>query len=324
MTEQVIIIGAGPCGLSCALELKKQQIHPLIIEEGNIVHSIYRYPTHQTFFSSSDKLEIGGIPFVSEKAKPVRNEALAYYREVVKRSNLRIHSFEKAIEITKKDDKLQLKTVKNKEEKQYEAHNIIIATGYYGQAQLLNIPGENLPKVMHYFKEAHSYYDTDVVVIGGKNSAVDAALELHRAGAKVTVLYRGDSYSTSIKPWILPEFDSLIQKGEIKMVFQANVDEITEDKVLYHVKGKEQSIKNDFVFAMTGYKPDIEFLKRCNIDIDQKTGKPIRDEFTFETNVENVYVAGVIISGYNGNETFIENGRFHGKYIADAIVKKAT
>lgn len=322
MKEHTIIVGAGPCGLSCALELQRRNIKPLIIEKGNIVETIYRFPTHQTFFSTSKNLEIGEIPFISEKFKPVRNEALAYYREVVKRNKLRINPFETVTNITKKNDLFYLYTNKNGQEKQYITRHVILATGYYDQPQYLNIPGENLPKVMHYFKEGHPYYNTEVVIIGGKNSAVDAALALYKAGAKITVLYRGSAYSKSIKPWILPDFDSLVQKGKITMVFNANVTKITENEVIYRVNNNIKHIKNDFVFAMTGYQPNISFLKKIGVKVDSTTGKPNKDEHTFETNVSNLYIAGVIISGFNGNETFIENGRWHGKVIAASISKK--
>lgn len=322
MIEHTIIVGAGPCGLSCALELQRYNIRPLIIEKGNIVETIYRFPTHQTFFSTSKNLEIGDFPFITDKFKPVRNEALAYYREVVKRNKLRIHPFETVTNIIKKDELFYLYTNKNGEEIQYIAKHVIIATGYYDQPQYLNIPGENLPKVMHYFKEGHRYYNTDVVIIGGKNSAVDAALALYKAGANITVLYRGSTYSKSIKPWILPDFDSLIQKGRISMEFHAIVTEITENNVIYRVNNEVKYIKNDFVFAMTGYQPNISFLKKIGVNVDNTTGKPEKDENTFETNIPNLYVAGVIISGFNGNETFIENGRWHGKAIAASILKK--
>ncbi len=322
MIEHTIIVGAGPCGLSCALELQRYNIKPLIIEKGNIVETIYRFPTHQTFFSTSKNLEIGDFPFVTDKFKPVRNEALAYYREVVKRNELRINPFETVTNIMKKDDLFYLYTNKNGQEIQYIAKHVIIATGYYDQPQYLNIAGENLPKVMHYFKEGHPYYNTDVVIIGGKNSAVDAALALYKAGANITVLYRGSTYSKSIKPWILPDFDSLVQKGRISMEFNAIVTEITENNVIYRVNNEVKHIKNDFVFAMTGYQPNISFLKKIGVNVDNTTGKPEKDENTFETNIPNLYVAGVIISGFNGNETFIENGRWHGKAIAASILKK--
>lgn len=319
--EHTIVIGAGPCGLACALALQEKGIQPLLIEQGNLVHTIYQYPTHQTFFSTSDKLEIGNIPFVNEKEKPVRLDALAYYREVVKRHKLRIQAYEKVVDVTTlKDGKLEVQTIKNDKEKAYISQHVIVATGYYDNPQMLHIPGEDLPKVHHYFKEAHPYYQQDVVVIGGKNSAVDTAIELERAGANVTVVYRGATYSPSIKPWILPNFDSLVQKKRIHMLFNTIVNEITDTDVFVEVKGRKQSIKNDVVFAMTGYQPDITLLKKIGIKINEQTGRPMYNERTFETNVDNVYVAGVIISGYNGNETFIENGRYHGSYISEAII----
>jgi thioredoxin reductase (NADPH) len=250
--EDVIIVGGGPCGLAAAIALKEIGLNPLIIEKGNIVNAIYRYPTHQTFFSTSEKLEIGDIPFMTEEYKPKRNQALVYYREVAKRKGLRIHSFELVNGVTQTDDYFLVQTNKA----QYNTKNVVIATGYYDHPNELNIPGENLTKVSHYFKEAHPYYDLDVCVIGGKNSSVDAALELVKVGARVTVLYRGSEYSQSIKPWILPEFDSLIRNNIIKMEFNARLKEITEDEVIYQVDNIEKRIKNHFVFAMIGYHPD--------------------------------------------------------------------
>jgi thioredoxin reductase (NADPH) len=321
--EKVIIIGAGPCGMSTALELQTKGIIPLLIEKGNVVNSIYHYPTHQTFFSSSEKLEIGNIPFISERQKPVRNEALTYYRTVAERQNLRVHSFEKVEKLEKHNEAFMLYTQKENGEKlSYKAAYIIIATGYYDQPNLLQVPGENLPKVSHYFKEAHQYFKKDVVVIGGKNSAVDATLELVKAGANVTVLYRGAEYSKSVKPWILPLFDSLVTKGIVKMEFNAHIKEITDDKVFFEVEGVEKFINNDFVFAMTGYHPDQKFLTSANINIEKESGRPQFDESTMETNIPNVYIAGVIAAGNNNNEIFIENGRFHGKKIADSIIQK--
>jgi thioredoxin reductase (NADPH) len=314
--EEVIIVGGGPCGLAAAIALKKIGKNALIIEKGNIVNAIYHYPTHQTFFSTSERLEIGGIPFVTENRKPKRNQALTYYREVAKREALRIHRFEKVLSVEKQEDRsFVVQTTKGT----YTSTYVIIATGYYDNPNYMNVPGEDLPKVSHYFKEAHPYFDTDVVVIGGKNSAVDAALELHKAGARVTVLYRGTEYSSSIKPWILPEFDSLIRNGYIKMEFNAHVREITEDKVYYEKDGKIHEIKNDFVFAMTGYHPDHSFLTKMGVTIDQATGRPYYHPETMETNIPGIFIAGVIAAGNNANEIFIENGRFHGDLIAKAI-----
>lgn len=322
--EKVIIIGAGPCGLACCIALQEQGIDALIIEKGNIANAIYHYPTHQTFFSSSDKLEIGDIPFITERQKPVRNQALAYYRNVAERKQLRIHSFENVMSVKKSEEgTFLISTEKFSGEKvQYSAENVIIATGYYDQPNRMNVPGEELPHVMHYFKEGHPYYKKNVVVIGGKNSAVDAALELHKAGAIITVLYRGETYSKSIKPWILPDFDSLVRKEIIKMEFQAEVTKITEDALYYTVDGNEKEIASDFVFAMTGYRPNYTLINEIGVSVVPENGKPVYNEDTYETNVKGVFVAGVVASGNNNNEIFIENGRFHGEKIAKVIASR--
>ncbi len=318
--EKVIIVGAGPCGMSCAIELKKKGIDPLLIEKGNVANSIYHYPTHQTFFSSSDKLEIGGIPFITEKQKPVRMQALTYYRTVAERTALRVQAYEQVIKVEKEGNHFQLHTIKQSGKKDsYQADKVVIATGYYDHPNLLHIPGESLPKVMHYFKEGHPYYKKNVVIIGGKNSAVDAALELHKAGANITVIYRGSTYSKSIKPWILPDFDSLVEKGIITMEFGSHVTKITEDHVYFETKGTTKSIPNDFVFAMTGYRPDVDFLRAAGVQINPENGKPYYDDESYETNVSGLYIAGVIAAGFNNNKIFIENGRFHGEAIAKAI-----
>lgn len=317
--EDIIIVGGGPCGLAAAIAFKEIGKNPLIIEKGNVVNAIYHYPTHQTFFSTSEKLEIGDVPFITESYKPKRNEALVYYREVVKRKQLRIHSFERVTKVEKQGDHFKIKTEKNI----YNAKNVVIATGYYDHPNYMNVPGEDLPKVYHYFKEAHPYFNKDVCVIGGKNSSIDAAIELVKAGARVSVLYRGSVYSSSIKPWILPEFDALVRNGTILMEFDAHIKEITENEVIYAKDGAEKRMKNDFVFAMTGYSPDHQFLKNMGIMIDEDTGRPLVNPETMETNMEGIYIAGVIAAGNNANEIFIENGRFHGGLIAQSIIEKA-
>ncbi len=321
--EKVIIIGAGPCGMAAAIALQEQGIQSLIIEKENIINTLYNFPTHQTFFSSSEKLEIGDVAFITERQRPVRNEALVYYREVAKRKDLRIQAFEQAEHIKRLDAGFEI-TTKDKQGKgrKYAASFVVIATGYYDQPNYLHIPGEDLSKVTHYFKEAHPYYDKNVVIIGGKNSAVDAALELHKAGAKVTVLYRGNAYSKSIKPWILPGFDSLVKKEQINLFFRANVTEITGDSVYYNVDGKEEKIENDYVFAMTGYQPDIPFLQELGVTVDALSGIPTFNDTTYESNIPGIFLAGVVTAGYNNNAIFIENGRFHGAHIAKAIQSK--
>ncbi|MEH7387874.1 YpdA family putative bacillithiol disulfide reductase [Bacillus sp. JJ1521] len=318
-SEEVVIIGGGPCGLAAAIALQNIGIEPLVIEKGNIVNAIYHYPTHQTFFSSSEKLEIGDMPFIIEGRKPKRNQALAYYREVAKRKQIRVNAFEKVMKVTKLENG-QFHITSQKAE--YQAKYVIIATGYYDNPNYMNVPGEDLPKVFHYFKEPHPYFDKDVVVIGGKNSSVDAALELVNADARVTVIYRGSEYSSSIKPWILPEFESLVRNGIINMEFNANVIEITEDTVKYQVGELQKEIRNDYVFAMTGYHPDHSFLRKMNVEIEKDTGRPSFNPDTMETNVDGIFISGVIAAGNNANEIFIENGRFHGDLIAKAIIER--
>ncbi|MCS0786898.1 YpdA family putative bacillithiol disulfide reductase [Cytobacillus firmus] len=314
-----IIVGGGPCGLAAAIALQEAGRNPLVIEKGNIVNAIYHYPTHQTFFSTSEKLEIGGVPFITENYKPKRNQALTYYREVVKRKGVKINAFEKVLKVIKNSSEVfEVQTDKGI----YTANYVVIATGYYDHPNYMGVPGEDLPKVFHYFKEAHPYFDKDVTVIGGKNSSVDAAIELVKAGARVTVIYRGTEYSPSIKPWILPEFESLVRNGVIKMEFNAHVKEISENKLTYMADGQQFDIENDFVFAMTGYHPDHEFLRGMGIQINEETGRPQFNPETMETNVPGIFIAGVIAAGNNANEIFIENGRFHGGQIAKAIIEK--
>ncbi|HSO59170.1 MAG TPA: YpdA family putative bacillithiol disulfide reductase [Paenisporosarcina sp.] len=313
-----IIVGGGPCGLAAAISLQNIGLSPIIIEKGNVVEAIYKYPTHQTFFSTSEKLAIGDVPFIIEGRKPKRNQALVYYREVVKLKNLQVNKFETVQRVVKEQGIFEVVTSKAT----YHTKQVIIATGYYDHPNLLGIPGEDLPKVSHYFKEGHPYFDTNVVVIGGKNSSIDAALELHKAGARVTVVYRGSTYSSSIKPWILPEFEGVVKNGEITMLFESHVEGITQDEVKILQQNKELAIKNDFVFAMVGYHPDHEFLREMGVQIDEESGRPKLNELTMESNIENLYIAGVLAAGNNANEIFIENGRFHGEVIADAIVKK--
>jgi thioredoxin reductase (NADPH) len=313
-----IVVGGGPCGLAAAISLQDIGLSPVIIEKGNIVEAIYKYPTHQTFFSTSEKLAIGNVPFIIEQRKPKRNQALVYYREVVKLKKLNIQRFENVERIEKSNDKFFVYTSKNT----YETNYVVIATGYYDHPNELNVPGSDLEKVNHYFKEGHPYFEMDVVVIGGKNSAIDAALELHKAGANVTVVYRGADYSPSIKPWILPEFDGLVRSGEISMLFESRVEKITETDIQILHKDQLFTLKNDFVFAMIGYHPDHQFLRQIGIQIDDETGRPIIDELTMETNIDGIYIAGVLAAGNNANEIFIENGRFHGAQIAQAITIK--
>ncbi|WP_027964483.1 YpdA family putative bacillithiol disulfide reductase [Halalkalibacillus halophilus] len=321
--EEVIIIGAGPCGLSTAIELQRKGFEPLILEKNNVANSIFHYPTHQTFFSSSEKLEVGDFPFISERQKPQRNEALTYYRMVAERSKVRIQSYETVTNVSEVNGEYLVHSETDKgKENIYSAKYVVFATGYYGQPNELDVEGENLPHVSHYFKEAHPFFNQDVVIVGGKNSAVDAAIELEKAGANVTVLYRGSEYSKSVKPWILPVFDSLVKNGKISMLFDVSIEKITTENVFYDQNGVKADIHADFVFAMIGYHPNKTFLMDLGVTIDEESGRPYVNPDTMETNTNNIYISGVIAAGYNNNEIFIENGRYHGKLIADSIANK--
>lgn len=314
----VVVVGGGPCGLSAAISTQEMGLETLVIEKGNVVNAIFNYPTHQTFFSTSEKLSIGDVPFLVEERKPKRNQALVYYREVVKRKNIQVNKYECVERVEKSTDHFEITTSKGS----YKAKSVIVATGYYDHPNYMGIPGEELPKVFHYFKEGHPYFSQNVLVIGGKNSAIDAALELNKAGANVTVVYRQGQYSSSIKPWVLPEFEGCVRNNEIRMHFNTEVLSIDENKVI--LKGTEGKfeIENDFVFAMTGYHPDHSFLEKMGVRIDNETGRPFHNPETMETNVEGIFIAGVIAAGNNANEIFIENGRFHGELIAKEIKRK--
>lgn len=321
MYEQidVLIVGGGPCGLAAAISTQNIGLQTIVIEKGNVVEAIYNYPTHQTFFSTSEKLSIGGVPFIVEERKPKRNQALVYYREVVKLKNIDVRKYEQVNKVEKQAQHFIVQTSKAT----YKAKYVVIATGYYDHPNYMNIPGEDLGKVHHYFKEGHPYFGLDVLVIGGKNSAIDAALELHKAGANVTVAYRGSEYSPSIKPWVLPEFDGLVRNKDIQMYFETEVVEIGIDEVTFKNNQEEEyKIPNDYIFAMTGYHPDHAFLRKMGVEIDSETGRPAYNAETMETNVEGIFIAGVIAAGNNANEIFIENGRFHGDQIAEEIKRK--
>lgn len=320
--KHIVIVGAGPCGISAAIECKKAGCDVTLFEKGNIVNALYHYPTHQQFFSTSEKLSIGDIPFYSTERKPKRNEALVYYRKVVEEYDLHINAFEEVLSINKQSDgEFHVKTKKkNNDMRTYKAHAVIVATGYYDSPNFMNVPGEEQNHVLHYFHEAHPYFNQKVAVIGGKNSAVDAALELEKAGAEVTVYCRDSDYSASIKPWILPEFEGLVRNGKILMHFNTEIESIGPESIsVLHEGTKRQTYDADFVFAMTGYHPDHSFIRSIGVKVDEESGRPEFDPETMETNVSGIYIAGVIAAGNNANEIFIENGRHHGELIAKSI-----
>jgi thioredoxin reductase (NADPH) len=315
-----IIAGAGPTGLACGIELKKLGLRAVMIEKGCICNSIYHYPTHMTFFTTPELLEIGNIPMTSLGDKPVRTEALKYYRRVAEHYELDIRQYEHVGSITGSDGDFVVRTTdRNGCPHEYGSRKIILATGFYDRPNPLDVPGEDLPKVTHYYKEPHPYWNHDVAVVGAKNSAAIAALELHWSGARVTLIHRGDGISKSVKYWIKPNIENRIRNGEIKAYFRSHVKEIRPDSILLETPDGEVVIRNDFVLAMTGYRPDLEFMSELGIRLDPRTQKPVTNPETLESERKGVYLAGVIVAGMHTNEIFIENGRFHGRQIAAAI-----
>ncbi|WP_054958400.1 YpdA family putative bacillithiol disulfide reductase [Paenibacillus dakarensis] len=322
----VLIIGAGPCGLSAAIECSKRGLSAEIIDKHNIVHSIYLYPTHMQFFSTAEMLEIGDIPFTISNDKPYRDEALAYYRKVAEHYKINISPYEEATSINKlPDGSFKVLTRKRSGVESYrEAKNVVISTGYFDHPNYIGIPGEDLDKVTHYFREAHPYAGMKTAIIGGSNSAVDAAMELIRVGADVTMIYRRKEISENIKPWVRPIFEAMVNKGRIKLYLESNVTEIRENSItIKSNNGSEQLIDNDFVLALTGFRPDRKLLASSGVELDEEMEKPRFNPDTMETTVPGLYVAGVISSGRNANEIFIETGRFHGRLIAEHLVNKA-
>jgi thioredoxin reductase (NADPH) len=322
----VLIIGGGPCGLSAAIECTRRGLKTVILEKKCLVHSIYSYPTHMQFFSTPEMLEIGDIPFTSHHDKPFRHEALAYYRGVSDFYKIELHSYEEATKIQRQpDSSFIISSLKhNGEQAQYHANYVVIATGYFDHPNMLGIPGEDSPKVSHYFTEAHPYAGTKVVIIGGSNSAIDAAMELMRVGSEVTVVCRGENLSNSVKPWVKPIFDSMVEKNKISLLTSAYVSEIHSNYVdIQSVKtGEISKLTNDFVLALTGFRPDRKLLLSAGVDMIGESEKPTFHADTMESNVPGLYVAGVIASGRNANEVFIETGRGHGALIAEHIIKR--
>ncbi|SFX01851.1 thioredoxin reductase (NADPH) [Thermoactinomyces sp. DSM 45891] len=319
--HEAIIIGAGPCGLSTAIELKKVGIEPLILEKGCAVNSVYHYPSSMTFFSTPDKIEIGGVPFISSKERPSREEALKYFRTLAHLFQIPIHTHEEVIDVQRIPDGFCI-TSENRQGKQvYEAGNVILATGYYDNPNLLKVPGEKMPHVHHYFKDAHPYAYQKAVVIGGRNSAIDTALELSLAGTDVTMVYRKDAFPSSVKAWVLPQMEAAIEHGRVKMIWEAQIQEITPHEVIVDVKGQTLSIPADVVFAMTGYHPNLSLLEKLGVKMDSERYVPILRD-SMETSISGVYLAGVVATGFDSTKIFIENGRHHGKKIAEDVMRK--
>ena len=318
-TLDVIIIGGGPIGLACALEAKQKGLSYTILEKGCLVNSLYNYPSNMTFFSTSEKLEIGGVPFVSTNIKPTRNEALEYYRRVAISADLDIKLFEEVVNITRKEALFEITSSNDS----YLARNIIIASGFYDLPFLLNVPGENLPNVTHYYKDPHLYAFQKVLVVGASNSAVDAALETYRKGAAVTMVIRGEQVGERVKYWVRPDIINRINEGAIKVYFNATISAIREKEVDIITQQGLVTFENDWVIAMTGYQPNLAFLQKTGITLsDDEIRKPFYHNETHESNVNGIYLAGVICGGMNTHSLFIENSREHARKIIGDITQK--
>jgi thioredoxin reductase (NADPH) len=315
----VIIIGAGPIGLATGIELQKRDIPFRIIEKGCIVNSIYHYPSQMTFFSTSERLEIGNVPFISHNPKPTRQEALEYYRRVATHFKLPLNLYEPVQKVTGEDGNYEVVTDKDT----YQASKVVIATGFYGKPKMMGVPGEELPKVKHYYDDPHPYALQDVLIVGAGNSAVDAALETWRVNANVTMAIRGDQLKDSIKYWVKPDIENRIEEGSIDALFNTTVKSIHEDHVILDTPNGEVKKSNDFVLAMTGYHPNYQLMDQLNIALtDDKKKMPVYNEESLETSRSGMYVAGVVCGGMDTSRWFIENARIHAKHIAEDIASK--
>ena len=318
INKQVVIIGAGPIGIACALACKGKNLDYVVIEKGALTNSLFNYPLNMSFFSTSEKLEIEEIPFISANAKPNRNEALEYYRRVATSNQLEIRLHEKVLSVEKQKDAF----IVTSEKETYQAQHVVLATGFYDIPAYLNVEGEQLPKVTHYYKEAHPYILQKVIVVGASNSAVDAALEIYRKGGEVTMVVRGSQIGERVKYWVRPDIINRIDEGSIKVYFNSEITKIEAHEVTLKTPEGEKIIANDFVVALTGYRPDFDFLRKLGMKLSEETMAPQYNEETMESSVENLYLAGVICGGTETHKWFIENSRIHAKRIANAISEK--
>ncbi len=312
---QILIIGAGPIGIACALECKKKKLEYVVLEKGALTHSLFNYPLDMNFFSTSEKLELDEIPFISKDPKPGRDEALEYYRRVVTSNKLHMRLFEKVLSVQKEGSFFNVISEKQK----YTAQNVIVATGFYDIPKMLDVPGEELPKVSHYYKEAHPYVLQKNIVVGASNSAVDAALEIWRKGGEVTMVIRGKSIGERVKYWVKPDIENRIKEGSIHVYFEAEISEIRPNEVTITTPKGAKTIPNDFVIALTGYRPNFEFLQKMGITLSEDKRIPSYNDETMESNVKGLYLAGVICGGTETHKWFIENSRIHAKLIASHI-----
>ncbi len=324
MTYDLICIGAGPTGLACAIEAKRAGMSPLVIDKGCLCNSLYHYPVNMVFFTTPELLEIGDLPLVCAAEKPTRAEALKYYRKAAEYYHLALRLGELVTGVTGSDGNFQVQTrTAGGETASYSARKIVVATGYYDLPNKLNVPGEDLPHVSHYYTEPHPFWRENVVVIGGKNSAAEAALDLYRNGACVTLVHRQPALGTTLKYWVKPDIENRIKAGQIRALFNTRVVRIDPDSVLVEGPEGRQQLPAVQVFALTGYHPDFSFLRQLGIELDPQSNKPAINPQTLESNVPGIYLAGVVIGGNHTSEIFIENGRFHGKQIIAALTGAA-
>lgn len=315
----VIIIGGGPIGIACGIEAEKRGLTYLVLEKGCIVNSLYNYPEQMSFFSTSERLEIDNVPFISKNAKPLKSEALEYYRRIVTSKKINIRLFEEVMEVKQERDAHLVKTSKTS----YSAKNIVIAIGFYDIANLLKVKGEHLPKVSHYYKDPHFYARQKVIIVGSSNSAVDAALEIFRKGGEVTMVIRGPGIGERVKYWVKPDIENRIKDGDIKAFYNSEIEEIKEDEVTIKNASERISIKNDYVLALTGYMPNLNFLQKMGIHIsDDELKQPQYNNDTMETNIKGVYLAGVVCGGMETHKWFIENSRVHAEMIMNDVKLK--
>jgi thioredoxin reductase (NADPH) len=321
----LICIGAGPTGLASAIEAKRAGMHPLVIDKGCLCNSLFHYPVNMTFFTTPELLEIGDLPMTCATEKPTRVDALKYYRKTTEHYQLDLRLFETVEKIEGHDDCFILHTrASGGSRNTYHTRKIVVATGYYDLPNRLGVPGEDLPHVSHYYTEAHSFWDQEVVVIGGKNSAAEAALELFRSGARVTLVHRRAELGMNIKYWVRPDIENRVRAGQVRGLFETHVIRFEPGCVWVRGKDGDRALPARQVFAMTGYHPDFDFLRRLGISLDPETNKPSINPETLESNVPGIYLAGVVIGGNATSEIFIENGRFHGKQIASALAGKVS
>jgi thioredoxin reductase (NADPH) len=319
-TYDIICIGAGPTGLACAIEAKRAGMKPLVIDKGCLCNSIYHYPVNMVFFTTPELLEIGDLPLVGAAEKPVRVEALKYYRKAAEHYQLDLRLFERVVQVDGHDGNFTVVTQTEKgREGKYASKKISVATGYYDLPNELDVPGENLPHVSHYYTEPYEFWNQDVVVVGGKNSAAEAVLDLYRNGARVTLVHRNAELGSTIKYWVRPDIENRIKAGQVKAFFQTRVTQITRDEVVVQNGAGEKRLPVKQVFALTGYHPDFAFIESLGVRLDPETRKPVLDPNTLESNVPGIHLAGVVIGGRHTGEIFIENGRFHGKQIIEAL-----